>query len=453
MALKFTDRIRKAWNAFLVRDPTTGVTGSIQNGSNSIGYGSYLRPDRPYLSRGNDRTIVTAIFNRIATDVAAVKVHHCKVDSNGKFVEELDTDLNKCLNFSANIDQTGRELIKDIVLTTIDEGVAAVVPVDTLTDPTGKSDAYEIQSLRVGRITQWYPYHVKIHLYNELTGEYEDIIIAKKAVAIITNPLYNVVNEPNSIAKRLIHALNIADTIDENNANDKLNLIIQLPYTIRSEERHEQARQRTKEVEMQLADSKYGVAYADATEKITQLNRSIDSNIMSKVEYYTSMLMSQLGMTQKVLDGTASEEEQLNYYNSTIEPFLSAITDEMKRKFLTSTAITQGQSISFFKDPFKLTPAAQIAELADKFTRNEILSSNELRAIIGFKPVNNPAADELRNKNLNQQGDEITPPASTRDGTEEEPEESSQFQTRASDILSSQEIDDLLRALNNGEFQ
>ena len=392
MEYTFGSRLKHAWNAFLNRDPTDYYAPT--------GASYYYRPDRPRMTRGNERTIVTSIYNRIALDVAAINIQHCKLDENGRFVESINSKLNSCLNLEANIDQTGRAFIQDVVLTMFDEGCVAIVPVETTFDPKITS-AYDIIAMRVGIITQWYPQHVKLKVYNDRTGEKEEIVLPKHMVSIIQNPLFAVINEPNSTMKRLIRKLALLDEIDEQSGARKLDLIIQLPYVIKSDARRKQAEDRRKDIEMQLADSKYGIAYTDGTERITQLNRSVDNNLMKQIEYLTSMLYSQLGITQAILDGTADEKTMLNYYDRSIEPIVSAIVDEMKRKFLTKTARSQNQSIEYFRDPFKLVPVNELAEIADKFTRNEIMTSNEIRQIVGMKPSDDPKADELRNSNLN----------------------------------------------------
>ena len=388
----FIDRLQHGWNAFMNKDPTRGYYDT--------GPGYSYRPDRPRLTRGNERTIVTSIFNRIALDVAALNITHCKVDENGRYVSSIDSSLNNCLNLEANIDQTGRAFIQDVVISMFDEGCVAVVPVDTSIDPE-ISGSYNVESMRTGKILEWYPKHVKVRVYNENTGIKEDIKLPKSSVSIIENPLFAVVNEPNSTLQRLIRKLALLDVVDEQTSAGKLDMIIQLPYTIKSEARRTQAEARRKDIEMQLTNTKYGIAYVDATEKITQLNRPLENNLMKQIEYLTNMLYSQLGITQTILDGTADEQTLLNYHSRTIEPIASAIVDEMKRKFLTKTARTQKQTITFFRDPFKLVPVNNIADIADKFTRNEVLTSNEIRQIIGFKPSSDPKADELRNSNLN----------------------------------------------------
>lgn len=398
---EFFTRFQNAWNAFIGRDPTNRF---LYNENWSGGY-SY-RPDRSRMNYGNERSIISSIYNRISVDCAAITIQHVKTDENNRYLETISSKLNNCLTLDANLDQTGRALIQDIVLSMFDEGCVAVVPTDTSTNPN-RTDSYDILALRTGRITEWFPYYVKVEVYNENTGQKQQIIMNKKDVAIIENPLYAVMNEPNSTLRRLIRKLNLLDAVDEQSSAGKLDLIIQLPYTIRTDQRRKQAEDRRKDIENQLAGSKYGIAYADATEHITQLNRPVENNLMNQVQYLTSMLYSQLGLTENIFNGTADEQTLLNYYNSTVEPILSAITDEFKRKFLTKTARTQHQSIMFFRDPFKLVPINNIAEIADKFTRNEILTSNEIRGIIGFKPSDDPKADQLINSNLNQSNEEI----------------------------------------------
>ena len=393
----FLNRLQHGWNAFMNRDPTTYYTNAGGN------YYTY-RPDRIRLTRGNERSIVTSVYNRIGLDVASIDIKHCRLDKNGRFIEVIDSSLNNCLNLEANIDQTGRAFKQDIVMSMLDEGCVAIVPIDTTINPS-VSGSYDINSMRTGKILEWYPAHVKVKVYNDQTGNYEELILPKSTVGIVENPLYAVMNEPNSTLQRLIRKLNLLDAIDEQSGSGKLDLIIQLPYTIRSDARRQQAEKRRKEIESQLSDSKYGIAYADGTERITQLNRSVENNLMSQIEYLTSMLYSQLGITQSILDGTADEQTQLNYLTRSIEPIVSAIVDEMKRKFLTKTARSQNQSISYFRDPFKLVPVNDIAEIADKFTRNEIMTSNEIRQVIGMQPSNDPKADQLVNSNISQPTD------------------------------------------------
>ena len=396
--MAFTDRLQHAWNAFLNRDPTYEFRDH--------GMISTYKPDRVRFTRGNERSIVTSVYNRIALDVSSIDINHAKLDENGRFKEIIQSGLNECLTLNANIDQTGKAFIQDVVMSMMDEGCVAIVPVDTTINPE-VSGSFDIQSLRTGNIIEWRPEFVKVRLYNDRTGQKEDVLLPKKSVAIIENPLYAVINEPNSTMQRLIRKLNLLDVIDEQSGSGKLDLIIQLPYVIKSEARRQQAENRRKDIEMQLAGSKYGIAYTDGTEKITQLNRPAENNLMKQIEYLTSMLYSQLGITQSVLDGTADERTMLNYYNRTIEPIISAIIDEMKRKFLTKTARTQNQSIVYFRNPFKLVPINELAEISDKFTRNEIATSNEIRQIIGWKPSDDPGADELRNKNLNQKAEDV----------------------------------------------
>mgnify|MGYP005833436359 CR=1 FL=1 len=401
MELSITDRMKHAFNAFMNRDPTAYY-------NRNLGSSYSIRPDRPRLSRGNERSIITAIFNRIAMDVAAIDIMHCRLDENNRFIETIDSGLNNCLNLEANIDQSGRAFIQDAVMSMLDEGVVALVPVDTDSNPAS-TDSYDILTMRTGKILEWYPAHVKVRLYNDRTGEKEDLMLAKRDVAIIENPLFAIVNEPNSTMQRLMRKLSLLDVTDEQTASGKLDLIIQLPYVVKSEARREQANQRRKDIEQQLAEGKYGIAYTDGTEKITQLNRSVENNLMKQVEYLTNMVYSQIGITQSVLDGTADEKTMLNYNNRTVEPIVSAIVDELKRKFLTKTARTQLQSISFFRDPFKLVPVNDIAEIADKFTRNEIMTSNEIRQIVGMKPSNDPKADQLINSNISQAKEDVVP--------------------------------------------
>ena len=390
-------RLRHAWNAFRNRDPTDQFK--------DIGASYYYRPDRVRLTRGNERSIVTSIYNRIAIDVASIEIKHCRLDDNERFVSEIDSNLNSCLTLEANIDQTARAFRQDIVMSMFDEGCVAIVPVDTTLDPN-KTNSYDILSMRTGKILEWYPQHVKVRVYNEKTGRKEDITVPKSTVGIIENPLYSIINEPNSTMQRLIRKLSLLDITDEQTASGKLDLIIQLPYVIKTEARRQQAENRRKDIEMQLASSKYGIAYTDGTERITQLNRSVENNLLKQIESLTSTLYSQLGITQAILDGTADEKTMLNYNNRTIEPIVSAIVDEMKRKFLTKTARSQKQTILFFRDPFKLVPVNDIAEIADKFTRNEITTSNEIRQIIGLKPSDDPKADQLINSNIRQPGTE-----------------------------------------------
>jgi hypothetical protein len=400
MELTLTSRLKKAWNAFTNnRDPT-----SIPQ-YRDIGTSYVYRPDRVRFSRGNEKTIATSVYNRIAMDVASIKFKHCRIDNNERYIEDIKSGLNDCLSLEANIDQTGRSFIQDVVMSMFDEGAVAIVPVDTSFDPT-KSTSYDILSMRTGKILEWYPAHVKVRVYNDRTGRKEDIILPKRSVAIVENPLYAVINEPNSTMQRLVRKLNILDAIDEQSGSGKLDLIIQLPYVIKTEARKEQAEKRRKDIEEQLKGP-YGIAYTDGTERITQLNRPVENNLMKQIEYLTNQLYSQIGMTASVLDGTADEKAMLNYNNRTIEPIASAIVDAMKRSFLSKTARTQGQTIMFFRDPFKLVPINNIADIADKFATNEILSSNEIRQIIGMKPADDPKADELRNSHLNHPEDQM----------------------------------------------
>ena len=393
MEKTFSSRLKHAWNAFFNRDPTPVKwnEGSVYS----------YRPDRPRLTKGNERSIVNAIYNRIALDVAALNIKHCKLDENDRYSHDMNSKLNRCLTLEANLDQTGRAFIQDVVMSMFDEGCVAIIPVDTESNPT-VSDSYDILSMRTGKILEWRPTTIKVRVYNERTGQKEDIVVPKKMAAIVENPLYSVINEPNSTMQRLIRKLNLLDTIDEQSGSGKLDLIIQLPYIIKTDARRKQAEERRKDIEMQLAGSKYGIAYTDGTERITQLNRPVENNLMKQIEFLTSMLYGQLGITQSILDGTADEKTMLNYINRSIEPIISAIVDEMKRKFLTKTAISQKQTIKFFSDPFKLVPVNNIADIADKFTRNEIMSSNEVRDKIGLKPSDDPKADKLLNKNITQ---------------------------------------------------
>ena len=393
------DRLQHAWNAFVYND-------NNYVDPQNLGGLSTFKPDRVHFSRGVERSIVTSVYNRLALDVSSIAIKHVRLDENGRFKEEVDSGLQNCLNVEANIDQTGRAFLQDVVMSMLDEGCVAIVPVDTTIDPA-KSGSYEINTMRTGKILEWYPAHVRVRVYNDRKGIHEEVVLPKSAVAIIENPLYAVINEPNSTMQRLIRKLNLLDVVDEQTSSGKLDLIIQLPYVIKSEARRKQAEERRKDIEMQLAGSKYGIAYTDGTERITQLNRPAENNLMKQVEYLTSMLYSQLGLTQSIMDGSADDKTMLNYYNRTVEPILAAITDEIKRKFLTKTARAQKQTVMYFRDPFKLTPVVDLAEIADKFTRNEIMTSNEIRQIVGMKPATDPSADELRNKNLNQSNEEV----------------------------------------------
>ena len=425
MAKTFGDRLRHAWNAFFNKDPAP-----IERNN---GFVYSYRPDRPRLTKGNERSIVNAIYNRIALDVAALSIKHCRLDENERFIEDIDSKLNRCLTVEANIDQTGRSFIQDVVMSMLDEGCVAIIPVETETKPT-VNGSFDILSMRTGKILEWRSTSIKVRVYNEKTGLKEDIVIPKKMAAIIENPLYSVINEPNSTMQRLIRKLNLLDTIDEQSGAGKLDLIIQLPYIIKTDARRKQAEERRKNIEMQLAGSKYGIAYTDGTERITQLNRPVENNLMKQIEYLTSMLYSQLGITQSVLDGTADEKTMLNYNNRTIEPIASAIVDEMKRKFLTKTAITQGQSIEFFNDPFKLVPLSNMSAIADAFIRNEILSSNEIRGIIGMKPSDDPKADELINPNMPQPHTQEDPYAEVEPSMKEQEEPEKEEEQNAQEI-------------------
>lgn len=401
MAISLGARLKHAWNAFTARDPT-GHYGE---------QGFYYRPDRMRFSGGNERSLVTSIYNRIAIDAAAMKLRHVRVDGDGYFLSEVDSTLNRCLSDDANLDQSGRAFVQDMIMSMLDEGCVAIVPVDTDYDPYMRG-SYDILSLRVGKILEWKPSSIRVRLYNERTGNREEIKVSKAMAAIVENPLYAVINEPNSTMQRLIRKLNLLDAVDEQSSSGKLDLLIQLPYVVKTDTRRGQAEQRRQDIENQLAGSKYGIAYIDGTERVTQLNRPIENNLLTQIEYLTNLLHSQLGITQSIMDGTADEKTMLNYYNRTIEPLLAAIADEMKRKFLTRTARTQGQSIMFFRDQFRLVPLGELAEASDKFTRNEILSSNEVRQRIGLKPSDDPNADKLKNKNI---------AASTEEEAQEQP--------------------------------
>lgn len=398
--MSFMDRLQHGWNAFRANENPKSYQDFIYGGD-------YYRPDRVTIKPGNERSIVNAILNRIAIDVAAIPINHVRLDEDGRYSETINSSLNRCLTLNANVDQTGRAFIQDVVMSLCDEGCVAIVPVDTSLDPDNTS-SYEIESLRVGKITEWFPDRVKVSLYNEKIGRQEEVILPKSFVAIIENPLYSIMNEPSSTLRRLIRKLNILDAIDEQSGSGKLDLIIQLPYVIKTEARKKQAMERRKDIEMQLAGSKYGIAYTDGTERVTQLNRPAENNLMNQITYLTSMLYGQLGITEEVMNGTADERTMLNYTNRTVEPFISTIVDGMKWKFLTKTARSQGQSIMFFRDPFKLLPMEEVANIADKLTRNEIMSPNEIRAKIGLKPDKNPKSDELRNRNINASSDEVS---------------------------------------------
>ena len=393
MELTVGARIKHAWNAFLNRDPTIPYS--------SYSSGSYYRPDRVRLTRGNERSIVTSIFNRIALDVAAIDIRHCRLDENDRFQEYMKSTLDDCLHLEANIDQTSRAFIQDAVMSMFDEGCVALIPVDTSENPND-NNSFNILTMRTGKIVTWYPSHVRVEVYNDRTGKKQEITLPKSRVAIVENPLYAIMNEPNSTLKRLMRKLVLLDAVDEQASSGKLDLIIQLPYVVKSQARKNQAEERRKDIENQLSGSKYGIAYTDGTEKITQLNRPVENNLMKQIEYLTSMLYSQLGITQAVLDGTADEQTMLNYYTRTIEPIVSAFVNELIRKYLTRTARSQKQTIMYFRDPFKLVPVNNLAEIADKFTRNEIMTSNEIRQIVGRKPSDDPKADQLINSNISQ---------------------------------------------------
>lgn len=450
----FTTRFQHAWDAFFNKDPTN-------NNFRDIGMSYSYRPDRPRLTRGNERSIVTSVYNRIALDASAINIQHVRLDDNGRFLSEIKSGLNTCLTLDANTDQTGRAFIQDIVMSLLDEGCVAIVPIITDMNPT-VTGSYDIFSMRTGKILDWYPNHVRVRVYNEKVGRKEDILLPKKIVGIVENPLYAVMNEPNSTMQRLIRKLSLLDVTDEQTASGKLDLIIQLPYVIKTPARRQQAEERRKDIEMQLAGSKYGIAYTDGTERITQLNRSVENNLMKQIEYLTSMLYSQLGITQTILDGTADDKTMLNYYSRTIEPIISAIVDEMKRKFLTKTARSQNQSISFFRDPFKLVPVNDIAEIADKFTRNEIMTSNEIRQIIGMKPSEDPKADQLINSNINQSGkSEMLPEEGGYPEGMKDPEQSdyqkdvedTEYEESDNVPLGQQPISELIKKYKGGEIQ
>lgn len=414
MDLTFRSRIKHAFNAFMNRDPTPDYR--------NIGPGHSVRPDRPRFTRGNERTIVTSIYNRIAIDVASINISHCRIDDDNRFVGAISSSLNNCLNLEANIDQTGRAFMQDIVMSMLDEGSVAIVPVETTFDPK-KTGSYDIISMRTGKILEWYPNHVKVRVYNDRTGEREELLLRKEQVAIVENPLYAVINEHNSTMQRLMRKLSLLDSMDERTSTGKLDMIIQLPYVIKSEARRKEADRRRTELETQMSGSTYGIGYIDGTERIVQLNRPLDNNLLKQVEYLTTQLYSQLGITQAILDGTASEQELLNYHSRTIEPIISAIVDEMKRKFLTKTARSQKQTIMFFKDPFKLVPLNTLANVAGVFTMNEIITANEVRQIIGMKPSDDPKADQLVNSNINQTGMmPMEPEPPMEEGMEESPE-------------------------------
>lgn len=402
--MKIGSRLEHAWNAFKGAEQDWN-TNKFAN----IGMSSSTPSGHKRRLVGSEKTIVSSVYNRIALDAAATDIVHSLLDEEGRYLEPVKSGLNECLTLRANIDQTARAFIHDVVLSLIDEGVVAIVPVDTSTSITEDSNAFDIHSMRVGKILQWFPRHVEVELYNDKTGLYEQLTLPKNTIGIVENPLYAVINEPNSTMQRLKYKLNLLDIVDEQSGSGKLNLLVQLPYAIKSEARQKQADERLKNLEMQLNENKYGIAYVDSTEKVTQLNRPIDNNLQTQVEYLTNMLFSQLGITQTIMDGTADERTMLNYYNRTVEPIVAAIVDEMTYKFLTKTARTQRQTIRYFRDPFKMIPINDLAEISDKFTRNEIATSNEMRDIIGWKPSKDPKANELRNKNLNQNKNAIDP--------------------------------------------
>lgn len=410
MELSIKERFKNAWNAF--SDKNSDRYRAYD--STEVSYGR--RPDRPRLTRGNERSIVTSIINRIALDVSSVSVRHVRLDENGRYTGDINSSLNSCLTLSSNIDQTHRAFFQDVVMSMFDEGCVAIVPTDTSADPR-VTDSYDIYSLRVGKIVEWRPRSVKVQLYNERNGKREDVVCFKKNVAIVENPLYSIINEPNSTWQRLVRKLNILDSIDEQSGAGKLDLLIQIPYSVRSEARKKYAKERRDEIENQLVNGKYGIAYIEGTEHVIQLNRPVDNNLMKQIEYLTSMLYSQLGISQAVLDGTADEKAMLNYTSRTIEPIISTIVDEMKRKFLSKTAISQGQSLMFFNNPFKLVSVTEIAGIAETFTRNEIASSNEIRQVIGWIPSDDPEADKLKNSNISQ------PKTASNPVTPEEPKE------------------------------
>ena len=424
MEIAINSRFKNAWNAFFNKNPIPTNAGYYG--------GSYYRPDRVRLSRGNERSIVTAIFNRIALDVSSIDVRHCRLDENDRLLDYIDSKLDLCLSLEANIDQTSRAFFQDVIMSMFDEGSVVIVPVETINDPI-KTDSYDILSLRTGKVTTWYPDQVRVEVYNDRTGRKEEITLPKRMVAIIENPLYSIMNEPNSILQRLVRKLNLLDAIDEQSGSGKLDLIIQLPYIVKSQARKDQAEQRRRDIETQLNGSKYGIAYTDGTEKITQLNRPVENNLLKQIEFLTSMLYSQLGITQSVLDGTADDKTMTNYYSRTVEPIISAVVDEMKRKFLTKTARSQKQTILFFRDPFKLVPVDKLADIADKFTRNEILSSNEIRGIVGRKPSDDPRADMLINSNLNHGNNMMNIPPEEMDIPPEEMNMGNQYDMEGGD--------------------
>lgn len=397
----FSDRLKHAWNAFTSRDPTPPIQPAVYGGF------SY-RPDRTYFPRGGERSVVASIITRIAIDCAAIDMKHVRLDEEGQYVEDIKSGLNNILTLEANIDQTSRAFKQDLIQTMLEDGHICAVPVETTLDPK-VTKSYDITTMRVGSVVQWYPRHVRVNLYNDLNGKHEEVVLPKDMVAIVENPLYAVMNETNSTLQRLKRKLALLDVVDEQSSSGKLDLIIQLPYVVKSQTRKDQAETRRKEIEAQLTGSKYGIAYTDGTERITQLNRPVENNLLNQVEYLMNMVFGQLGITDEILKGTADEKTMLNYYNRTVEPILSAIALEFKRKFLTPTARTQGQSIEFYRNPFRLVPVSDMAEIADKFTRNEIMSSNEIRQVIGIKPSDDPKADELNNSNLYREDNGMPP--------------------------------------------
>lgn len=439
MDMSIGSRVKRAWNAFLNRDP--------YNYYQDTGMSYSYRPDRPRLTGGSEKTIINSIYNRIAIDVSTINIKHVQLDQHGRYASEVKSGLNSCLTLSANIDQTGRAFILDAVMSLLDEGCVALVPVDTDIDPE-RTDAYDILSIRTAKILEWRPSTIRIRIYNDITGNEEEMVVKKEKVAIIENPLYSVMNEPNSTMQRLIRKLALLDNIDEKSSSEKLNLIVQLPYLVKTEARKKQAEERRKDIESQLGESKYGIAYTDGTEHITQLNRPLENNLMGQIEYLTSMLYSQLGITKEVMDGTANETTMLNYNNRTIEPIISAITEEMNRKFLTKTARSQGKAIRFFRDPFKLVPIDKLADLADRLTRNEITTANEFRQIIGMAPSQDPGADELRNKNLYKQPGET---ASGDTGIQNEENQEAE-EPQIDEALAQQLVDEYIKETGNTEI-
>ena len=440
------ERFSSAWNAFVAKEKRGDAEHITSPG---YGYTTTYREDRNRLRIGSERSIIASIYNRIAVDVAAINLQHCRVDRNGKYLEPIDSNLNDCLRLSSNIDQTAREFMVDATLSLLDEGIVAIVPVDTTVDMT-REGSYDILSLRVGRITQWYPESVKVDLYNDRNGRHEELLLPKSVVAIVENPFYEVMNKTNSTLQRLKYKLALLDATDDKQNSEKLNLIIQMPYPIKGKDREEKAKQRRKEIEMQLVDSKYGIAYMDATEKIVQLGHPIENKLMEEIDYFTTQLYSQLGLTPAVFDGTANEQEMLQYYNRTLEPILAAFVDEFNRKFLTKTARTQGQAISYFRDPFRLSSAEQLANIADMFTRNEIVSANEFRAVLGFQPVDDARADALLNKNINPIADDPNASVPMAEGIDQ-PDQNGEDLSIDVDSLSLEEAQEYLNQLDELE--